>query len=166
MTNSMIRKFPDTILRKKARGVYKVGAAEKALLTSMAETMYMNQGVGLAALQVGIDKQLAVIDIGNGLIKMVNPIIIRKEGREICEEGCLSVPGIVVKVKRAKDITVNFLNENGEAVQLKASGLLARAAQHEVDHLMGILIIDYLNPVKKMLLKKGRGLKNSRPKKT
>lgn len=144
----------------------KVGNAEKEILVNMTETMYMNQGVGLAAVQIGIDKQLAVIDIGDGLIKMINPAIIKKAGRETCEEGCLSVPGVVVKVRRAKDVVVNFLNENGEAVQLKASGLLARAVQHEIDHLNGILIIDYLNPVQRIFLKKGRGSKTASSRKT
>lgn len=150
----MIRKFPDVILRKKAEVVARVGKAEKDLLSRMAETMYINQGVGLAAVQVGVGKQLAVIDIGEGLIKLVNPVIIKKEGRVTEEEGCLSVPDVRVKVKRAKSVMVNFLNEEAQAMQLRATGLLARAVQHEIDHLSGTLIIDYLNPIKKLLLKR------------
>lgn len=151
-----IKKFPDSLLRKKAARIYRIGKSEKENLASMAETMYMNEGVGLAALQVGIDKQLAVIDVGKGLLRMVNPVIVKKDGREVHEEGCLSVPGVSVRVKRARSVTVNFLNEDGEAIQLKATGLLARAIQHEIDHLSGKLIVDYLNPVKKLLLKHTR----------
>lgn len=148
-----IRTFPDTVLRKKAAKVTGLSAQDKATLKDMAETMYLNSGVGLAAVQVGIDKQLAVVDIGSGLIKMVNPVIIKKEGAVLNEEGCLSVPGACINVKRARFIQVSFMNESGEVVQLRAEGLLGRAIQHEIDHLSGFLIIDYLNPVKKFLVK-------------
>lgn len=156
MTAFAIREFPDSILRKKAAKVIRVGDAERAVLARMAKTMYLNQGVGLAAVQVGIDKRLAVVDVGSGLLKLINPAIVKKEGREAREEGCLSVPDLRVNVKRAKTITVNFLDEDGNAVQLKASGLLGRAIQHEIDHLSGTLIIDYLNPVKRLLLRPKR----------
>jgi peptide deformylase len=148
-----IRIFPDKILRKKARKLTFVSAADREDLARMAEVMYLSKGVGLAAVQVGIDKQLAVVDIGEGLMKMVNPSITDKSGFEICEEGCLSVPGVGIKVKRAKLVTVSYLNESGEAVQLRAEGLLARAIQHEIDHLCGVLIIDYTNPIKNMLIR-------------
>jgi peptide deformylase len=154
MQELVIKKFPDPILRIKTAKVLKITTREKDILTEMAKIMYLSQGVGLAASQVGISKQLAVIDVGDGLIKLVNPVIVKKEGREICEEGCLSVPGIGVKIKRAKCVTVNFLDEEGSAKQIRADGLLARAIQHELDHLLGILIVDYLNPVKKILLKR------------
>ena len=146
--------FPKTILRKKAEKVPKVSDAERAILDGMAKAMYLSQGVGLAAVQVGIDKQLAVVDTGEGLVKMVNPVIVKRDGREVQEEGCLSVPGACVKVKRAKRIVVSYLNEDGEINELKAEGLLARAIQHEIDHLQGTLIIDYLNPLQKILYKK------------
>ena len=149
-----IRKFPDPILRKRAQNVACVTSAEKKILTGMAEVMYLKGGVGLAAVQVGIDKQLAVIDIGDGLIKLINPVVIKKEGSMEEEEGCLSVPGLQVKIKRAKNVIVNFLDEDGRAIQLKATGLFARAVQHEIDHLSGKLIIDYLNPIKKIFIKK------------
>lgn len=154
MNSLKIVKFPAPILKKEAAKVTHVGAHEKALLAKMAEAMYLNGGVGLAAVQVGIDKQMAVVDVGSGLLKLINPVIIKKEGRESMEEGCLSVPGMAVKVRRAKKIHVSFLNENGEASRLKADGFCARAIQHEIDHLSGKLIIDYLNPIKKMFLKK------------
>jgi peptide deformylase len=124
----------------------------------MAETMYLNSGVGLAANQVGIEKQLAVIDVGNGLVKLINPIVVKSEGAEVQEEGCLSVPGVVVKVKRAKRVIIDYLNETGEACRLSAEGLFARAIQHELDHLSGRLIVDYMNPLTKLFLKKGKKL--------
>lgn len=142
--------LPNACLRKKAVKVLKISDEEKRVLDEMAETMYIKGGVGLAACQVGIDKQLVVIDIGDGLIKLVNPVIIKKEGYEALEEGCLSVPEAVIKVKRAKKITVEYLNEKGEAMTITAEGLLARVIQHEVDHLLGKLIVDYLSPIKKL----------------
>ncbi len=153
MPEFKLRKFPDPILRKEASCITKVSDSERESLSKMAEAMYLNNGVGLAAQQVGIAKQLAVIDVGNGLVKLINPLIIKKEGLEIEEEGCLSVPEAIVKVRRAKRVVVSFLNENGEACQITAEGLLARTIQHEIDHLSGRLIIDYLNPIKRLFLK-------------
>lgn len=153
MRELKILKLPDPILRKKASKVLKVTNREKELLSEMSKLMYFSQGVGLAATQVGLDRQLIVIDVGTGLLKVVNPVIIKKTGAEICEEGCLSVPGVCVKIKRPKTITVHFLDENGVPRELRAEGLLSRAFQHEMDHLSGVLIIDYMNPVKKLLLK-------------
>ena len=146
-----IKKFPNKILRKKASRLEKVSDSDRAMLRDMAETMYLNKGVGLAAVQVGIDKQLAVIDVGKGLVKLINPAILTKEGNVIEEEGCLSVPDTTVMVKRAERITVGFLNEDGDVSQITAEGLFARAIQHEIDHLSGRLIIDYMSPVKKLL---------------
>ncbi|MDD5427733.1 MAG: peptide deformylase [Candidatus Omnitrophica bacterium] len=152
MQELTIKKFPDPVLRKKASKVFRITPQIKEALAEMAKLMYLSQGVGLAAPQVGIDKQLAVIDIGSGLINLINPVISKRDGTEILEEGCLSVPELAVKVKRSKSVTVQFLDTDGEARQIKADGLLARAIQHELDHLRGILIIDYVNPVKKILL--------------
>ena len=151
MPDLKIKIFPEDILRKKAKKITSVTASEKKELAEMARVMYLSGGVGLAAVQVGIDKQLAVMDVGDGLIKMINPSIVKRHGKETAEEGCLSVPGTSVKVKRAKSVVVSYLNEDGDVAQLKAEGLLARAIQHEIDHLLGILIIDYINPIKKML---------------
>lgn len=147
-----IRNLPDPCLRKKAAKVSKVGDEEKKTLSDMAEMMYIKGGVGLAAVQVGINKQMAVIDIGEGLMKLINPVIVKKEGFEAQEEGCLSVPDAVVKVKRAEKIAVDYMNEKGEALRLHAEGLLARVIQHELDHLSGRLIVDYLSPLKKLFL--------------
>jgi len=154
MPDLKIKKFPNAILRKKAEKVGEVTDSVKKILADMANAMYLSQGVGLAAVQVGIGKQLAVIDTGNGLIKMINPAITKREGTEAQEEGCLSCPGACVKVRRAKKVVVSFMNENGDVMQLKAEGLLARAIQHELDHLSGKLIIDYMNPIKKMLIRR------------
>ena len=153
MRGLKILKYPAKALRKKAAFVEKVGDSEKKLLLEMAHIMYEQKGVGLAATQVGVSKRIAVIDVGEGLINIINPVIVKKEGSEVQEEGCLSVPEIVVKVRRAEKIAVNFLNATGEATQLKADGLLCRALQHEIDHLEGRLIIDYLYPIKKIFLK-------------
>ena len=154
MAELRLRSFPDPILQKKPLKVTNVGEKELKLLSEMASMMYLKHGVGLAASQVGIDLQLAVIDVGDGLINLINPVISKKSGRETMEEGCLSVPNVIVKVKRAKSVVVHFLNESGIATQLAAEGLLARAIQHEVDHLTGKLIIDYLGPIKRLLVKK------------
>lgn len=143
--------LPNPCLRKKTTKVLKISDEEKRVLDEMAKTMYLKGGVGVAACQVGIDKQLAVVDIGNGLIKLINPTIIKKESWETEEEGCLSIPEAAIKVKRAKKITVEYLNEKGEALRIIAEGLLARVIQHEIDHLAGKLIIDYLSPIKKLL---------------
>ena len=153
MHELVIKKFPDPFLRKKASKVTKVTSCEVDILAEMAKAMYLSQGVGLAAIQVGINKQLVVIDVGNGLLKLINPVIVTRGGKEVFEEGCLSVPGISVKIKRSKTVTTHFLDEYGNAQRLHADGLLARAIQHELDHLAGMLIIDYINPVKKILLR-------------
>lgn len=149
-----IRKFPDPVLRTKTAMVGPIGSEERHLLDEMAKTMYMSQGVGLAATQVGLKTQLAVINVGTGLIKMINPAIVKSEGRIVQEEGCLSVPGTTVNVKRARKVIVQYMNENGDVCELKADGLLARAIQHEIDHLNGVMIIDYLNPIKRAFAKR------------
>ena len=100
MPDMIIRKFPDPILRKKTKKVSKVTACERDILAEMAKVMYLSQGVGLAANQVGIDRSMAVIDVGSGLMKFVNPDIVKRRGIDMLEEGCLSVPEVCVKVKR------------------------------------------------------------------
>ncbi|MDD5174319.1 MAG: peptide deformylase [Candidatus Omnitrophota bacterium] len=145
-----IKHFPDPLLRKKSEDVKSIGRSEKKLLTDMAEIMYLNGGVGLAAVQVGIHKNMIVVDIGDGLKKMINPVISKREGRVAQEEGCLSVPEKCVNVKRSKKIVVDYLNEDGQAIRVSAEGLLARVVQHEIDHLFGKLILDYLSPLKKI----------------
>jgi len=150
MAAMSVKIFPDLILRKKSRAVLNIGKEEKRILIDMAETMYLKSGVGIAAVQIGVLKNMVVIDIGEGLMKLINPVIVKKEGVETQEEGCLSVPDKCVNVKRSKKIVVNYLNEDGGAVRLASEGLLARVIQHEIDHLSGKLIIDYLSPLKKL----------------
>lgn len=150
MAEMDIKKFPDPILRKKGEDVKSIGNDEKKVLADMAETMYLKGGVGLAAVQVGIHKNMIVVDIGDGIKKMINPVILKKDGAETQEEGCLSVPDKCVNVKRSRRVVVDYLNEDGQALRLLAEGLMARVIQHEIDHLFGKLIVDYLSPLKKI----------------
>jgi peptide deformylase len=154
MDNLTLRKLPDPILRKKTASVAKVTDSVRDILVEMARIMYLHNGVGLAANQVGINKQLIVIDIGDCLMKMVNPVIVKRTGSETREEGCLSCPNVLVKVKRAKKVICNYLDDKGEMRVLLAEDLLARAIQHETDHLAGKVILDYLSPLKKIFMKK------------
>ena len=114
-------------------------------------------GIGLAAPQIGISKSLIVVDIGEGPIKLANPVVLNAKGSDKMEEGCLSIPGVGVVIGRPNKIVVSGLNEKGEVVEVEAQGLLARVLQHEIDHLKGRLIIDYMGLLEKlMLLKKHR----------
>ncbi|MFU0800812.1 MAG: peptide deformylase [Xylanivirga thermophila] len=138
-----IKKHPrDEILRKKSRKVDKIDQRIITLLDDMAETMYKADGVGLAAPQVGILKRIVVIDVGDGLIELINPEIIDAKGSQIGDEGCLSLPGITGRVKRPNEVKLRALNRKGEEIEMVGTGLLARAMCHETDHLDGILFID------------------------
>ncbi|MHB9094340.1 MAG: peptide deformylase [Eubacteriales bacterium] len=132
----------DPVLREKARPVPKITPNVIKLLENMAETMYDAEGVGLAAPQVGVSKRVVVIDAGEGLIELINPEIILKEGLDTDAEGCLSVPGVRGEVQRAARVVVKALNREGKEVRHEGEGLLARAFQHELDHLDGILFVD------------------------
>jgi peptide deformylase len=136
----------DDILRKKARSVDNVNSRIRSLLEDMAETMYHADGAGLAAPQVGILRRLVVLDIGAGLIKLINPVIVEADGEQQEQEGCLSIPGIYGEVKRPEKVTVKAFDENGKPFDLRGTGLLARALCHEIDHLDGILFIDKAIP--------------------
>ncbi|NFR26374.1 peptide deformylase [Clostridium sporogenes] len=137
-----IRKYGDELLRKKSRKVEKIDDRILTLLGDMAETMYSAEGVGLAAPQVGILKRVVVIDVGEGLIKLINPEIIETEGSQKDVEGCLSVPGEQGEVERPYKVKVKALNEKGEEIVLEGEELLARAFCHEIDHLDGVLFVD------------------------
>jgi len=139
-----IRKYGEPILRQKCRRIARLASRENTVLSQMAATMYKVQGVGLAAPQIGLDEQLFVVDVGEGLIKLANPLILLKDGESVVEEGCLSLPHTMVKVRRASRIMVEGWNENEERVRIEGEGILARVLQHEIDHLRGILIIDYV----------------------
>jgi len=149
-----ILKFPNPILLRSSRPVEAVKPEERELLDSMLETMRFNQGIGLAAPQLGISKRIIVIDIGKGPIELINPVIKKRIGLERGEEGCLSLSGITVMIKRAKKISYKGLDREGRLVEAEAEGLLARAIQHEIDHLDGRLLIHYANPVKRIYLKR------------
>lgn len=161
-----IREYGDPILRSRCRPVEEVGPREKKILRQMAKTMYKAEGIGLAAPQVGIDLQLIVVDGGdNNPIKLVNPLIVLKEGKSVLEEGCLSFPEVTLKVKRSKRVMVEGWNEDGEIIKIEGEDLLAHVIQHEIDHLFGILIIDHAEPRGRMsldsklkLLKKSGGI--------
>jgi len=136
----------DTILRKKSKIVKMVDEKILELLEDMAETMYQEDGVGLAAPQIGILKRLVVIDVGEGLIKLINPVIIEASGEQQGIEGCLSVPGVSGEVIRPQKVRIGAQNEKGEYIELEGENLLARAFCHELDHLEGILFIDKMLP--------------------
>ncbi|MBC8590454.1 peptide deformylase [Wansuia hejianensis] len=137
-----IRLDGDPILRKTSKNIDNINDRIKTLLNDMVETMVEANGVGLAAPQVGILRRAVVIDIGDGVIKMINPEIIEQKGSDVDVEGCLSIPGKSGTVKRPLSVKVKFLNENGEEQILEGTGLLARAICHEIDHLNGILYTD------------------------
>nr|WP_218059092.1 peptide deformylase [Orenia metallireducens] len=138
-----IRRVGDPVLRTEVKEVVEVTDKIRNLLDNMAKKMYQADGVGLAAPQVGISKQLVVIDIGQGLIELINPQIIQKsEKTYIDQEACLSIPNQTGKVERNYKVTVKALNRHGEEIKLEGKGSLARAFQHEIDHLQGILFID------------------------
>ena len=131
-------------LRKKSREVEKIDERILTLLDDMAETMYAANGVGLAAPQVGVLKKVVVIDVGDGLIELINPVITYKKGEQINAEGCLSVPGKSGTVSRPEKVMVRALNRNGEEINIEGTGLLAIALCHEIDHLSGTIYTDHI----------------------
>ena len=143
----------EPILRKQTLSVERVTPAERELFDQMLKLMRQANGIGLAANQMGIDKQMCVVCIEDKVWKLANPRIIKKKGQEVFEEGCLSIPGVTVKVKRAREITCQALDENSQLIEFEAGNLLSRAIQHEIDHLMGKLIIDYASVWQKVALK-------------
>ena len=152
---------PNNILRKISKPVEKVGKDERQLMDDMLDTMYDANGIGLAAIQIGIPKRIIVMDIGKRDEKkeprfFVNPVIKNKDqSKSTYEEGCLSVPNQFAEIDRPSKCEVEYLDYNGEKKILKAEGLLATCIQHEMDHLEGILFIDYLSKLKKsMIIKK------------
>jgi len=153
-TELKIRVFGDTVLRKKAKAVRKITGYHRDMLSQMARLMYDSKGIGLAAPQVGIGEMMIVVDIGDGLYKLVNPKIVKKEGFQVIQEGCLSVPGISLKVRRAKKVSVEAIDENGDHIFIEAKDLLACVLQHEIDHLYGRLIIDYSSLLDRIKIKK------------
>ena len=168
MTIRNIITEPDKILRKISSPVQKVGDTERKIMDDMVETMYSANGIGLAAIQIGIPKRIIVIDLKienkKNPLFFVNPVIKNKDNlKSTYEEGCLSVPNQFAQIDRPKKCDVEYIDYNGEKKILKAEGLLATCIQHEMDHLEGILFIDYLSKLKKsMIIKKLSKSKSTR----
>jgi peptide deformylase len=156
-----IKTHPDNVLRRVARKVDAITDEIRCLCDDMVETMTAAHGVGLAANQVGVCLRVITLDTGSekesAPIVIINPTINGLEGEDVAEEGCLSVPGFYESIKRAKKAVVSGEDIEGNAFQVECNGLLARAVQHEVEHLDGILFIDHLSPVKKQLFKREYG---------
>ena len=151
-----ILNYPDARLHTVAKPVKEVNGAMRRLITDMSDTMYAAPGIGLAATQVNKHIQLIVIDISkerNNLQVFINPIIIKKSGSQDYEEGCLSVPGVYESVTRAEKITVEALDKEGKKFALEADGLLSVCIQHEMDHLLGKVFVEYLSPLKRNRIK-------------
>ncbi|HXE58236.1 MAG TPA: peptide deformylase [Gemmatimonadales bacterium] len=140
------------VLRQRSAEVERVDDELRRFIDDLFETMYAAQGVGLAANQVGVARRVAVVDTDGARITLVNPVIVQAEGRATAEEGCLSIPEIYGDVTRPERIVVEALDREGQPFRLEASGLRARAIQHEIDHLDGILFIDHLSPLRRKIL--------------
>lgn len=154
-----IRKYPDEILKKKALPVDNIDKDLQHLIDNMIETMYAASGIGLAAPQVGVSKRLIVIDVStkdekHPLIVLINPEITEADSFIDSEEGCLSIPGYTSTIKRAGRVVVKGLDRNGKPVQIEGTGLFARALQHEIDHLDGVLFVDRMSSIKREFFRK------------
>lgn len=143
--------YPDQRLRNIADSVSRISENTKIIVSNMFETMYFKQGIGLAATQVNINQQIIVIDLhqnNHKRLALINPVITEKTGNITMIEGCLSIPGIQESIIRSEKIIVQFLDQNSNPVEIEATGLLSACIQHEIDHLLGKLFIDYLSPLK------------------
>lgn len=154
-----IRKYPEKILKKKTTPIENIDSDTQQLIENMLDTMHAARGIGLAANQVGILKRLCVVDTSqenenNSIIVLINPLIIEKEGSIESSEGCLSIPGCSTGIKRAERVYVSGLDRNGKPINIEGTGLLARALQHEIDHLDGLLIFDRMSPIKREFFKR------------
>ena len=146
-----LRYAPDPVLRQKAKRVRSIDASIERLIDDMLETMLAVSGAGLAAPQVGVSLQVAVIEIPEEeTIVLINPEIVKRSGERLVEEGCLSIPGYRGDIKRSVSVTVKGRNRQGKEIRLKATGLLAQALEHEIDHLNGVLYIDHLESPDKL----------------
>lgn len=135
--------YPNPVLRKIASRVNKVNDSILHMIKKMSRIMYSHKGIGLAAPQVGALNRIIIADVGEGLISMINPEILKGFGEDFMDEGCLSVPETVVNIKRQQSVLVRYLDRNEKEKETELNGLAARVIQHEIDHLNGVLIIDY-----------------------
>jgi peptide deformylase len=154
-----IKKYPEKILKQKTTLIQNIDGVTQQLIDDMVETMRAAYGVGLAANQVGISQQLCVINLSlreekAPLLVLINPVIVEREGIVEADEGCLSIPGYLTAIKRAEKVYVQGVNREGKDIALEAEGLLARALQHELDHLNGLLFIDRMSPIKREFFKR------------
>jgi peptide deformylase len=152
-----VLRFPDERLRTVAKEVIDINDETREIVSDMMATMYDENGIGLAATQVNIHQRIVVIDVseeGNEPLVLINPEIIKKDGKKISEEGCLSVPNSYAKVDRSETVTVKAFDEHGNEYEKDAEGLFAVCIQHELDHLKGVLFIDYLSPLKRQRIRK------------
>ena len=157
MAKLTILEFPDPRLRKTATAVAQVDDALRELTDNMFETMYAAPGIGLAATQIDVHRRFLVADVSadnNEPHVLINPVILEKDGVQVSEEGCLSVPGYYEEVERAEHIRVRYQNRDGEEVEMEMEGLLAVVVQHEIDHLDGKLFVDYLSEAKRSRIPK------------
>ena len=157
MAKLTILEFPDPRLRKTATPVAQVDDALRELIDSMFETMYAAPGIGLAATQVDVHRRFLVADVSadnNEPYALINPVILVKDGVQVSEEGCLSVPGYYEEVERADHIRVRYQDRNGDEIEIDMEGLLAVVVQHEIDHLDGKLFVDYLSEAKRSRIRK------------
>ena len=157
MAKLTILVFPDPRLRKTATPVAQVNDALRELIDNMFETMYAAPGIGLAATQVDVHRRFLVADVSadnDDPHVLINPVILEKDGVQVSEEGCLSVPGYYEEVERAAHIRVRYQDRNGDEIETEMEGLLAAVAQHEIDHLDGKLFVDYLSEAKRSRIRK------------
>jgi len=148
-TEYCIRTYGDPVLRDMCVEIGRVDAAIRTALERMARTMYRSGGVGLAAPQVGLTTQLVVVDAEGELLQLVNPRVIERSGQNVLEEGCLSLPGVSIRVPRSQWVRISALNAAGVPVEVEGEDLLAHVLQHELDHLAGVLIIDYASTLER-----------------
>jgi len=153
-TELRIKIYGDPVLRRRAKEVARVTDKHRQHLSKMAQLMYEGDGIGLAAPQAGISEAMIVVDVGAGLYKLINPKVVKKEGRQALEEGCLSVPGVCIRVRRARKVKTTALDEFGKPVSIEAEDLFACVLQHEIDHLKGKLITDYASVMERFRIKK------------
>ncbi len=149
-----IKTFGEPILRKCAEKVREINQETRKIIENMFETMYFYRGIGLAAPQIGVGKRIIIAEVEGRKVILINPEIYVLEEEDVKEEGCLSLPGITLPVPRAYYVEVKGMNEEGKEITIKGEDLLARVIQHEIDHLNGVLILDYAPPAKKFRLEK------------